>query len=83
MRRKRPTSPSVSVVIYYQPDSGEEAHYPPEGSLTAEERVVIIKGTFDAKVKYKVWLKVYEGGLAVSSQHIKPLEAAVGTGTVE
>ena len=80
-RRKRSTSPSVSVVIYYQPDGGEEAHYPPEGSVAAEEREVIINGKFDVKAKYKVWLKVYEGGLAVSSLQTKPLEAAVETGT--
>ena len=83
MRRKRSTSPSVSVVIYYQPDGGEEAHYPPEGSVTAEEQGVIITGKFDVKAKYKVWLKVYEGGLAVSSLQTKPLEAAVEIGTVD
>ena len=76
-RRKRSTSPSVSVVIYYQPDGGEEAHYPPEGSVAAEKREVVIDGKFDAKAKYKVWLKVYEGGLAVSSLHTKPFDAAV------
>ena len=82
-RTKRATSPNVSVVIYYQPDGGEEAHYPPEGSVAAEEREVIINGKFDAKAKYKVWLKVYEGGLTVSSQQTKPTEAAVETGTVD
>ena len=83
VRRKRSTSPSVSVVVYYQPDGGEEAHYPPEGSVAAEEREVIINGKFDVKAKYKVWLKVYEGGLAVSSLHTKPLDAAVEIGTVD
>ena len=82
MRRKRSTSPSVSVVIYYQPDGGEEVHYPPEGRVAAEEREVIINGRFDVKAKYKVWLKVYEGGLAVSSKQSKPLDAAVEIGTV-
>ena len=82
MRHKRSTSPSVSVVIYYQPDGGEEAHYPPEGSVAAEDREVVIKGKFDAKAKYKVWLKVYEGGLAFSFQQTKRLDAAVGIGTV-
>ena len=77
LRRKRSTSPAVSVVIYYQPDGGEEAQYPPEGSVAAEEQEVIIKGKFDVKAKYKVWLKVYEGGLAVSFQQTEPLEAAV------
>ena len=73
----------MSVVIYYQPDGGEEAHYPPEGSVAAEEREVIIKGKFDEKVTYKVWLKVYERGLAVSSLQTKPLDTAVEIGTVE
>ena len=83
-RRKRSTSPpSVSVVVYYQPDGGEEAHYPPEGSVAAEEREVIIKGKFDVKATYKVWLKVYEGGLAVSSLQTKAVGAAVETGTVD
>ena len=82
MRRKRSTSPSVSIVIYYQPDGGEEVHYPPEGRVPAEEREVIINGRFDVKAKYKVWLKVYEGGLAVSSLQTKPLDAAVEIGTV-
>ena len=72
----------MSVVIYYQPDDGEEAHYPPEGSVAAEEQGVIIKGKFDVKAKYKVWLKVYEGGLAVSSLQTKPLDAAVAIGMV-
>ena len=76
-RRKRSTSPSVSIVIYYQPDGGEEVHYPPEGHVAAEEREVIIKGRFDVKANYEVWLKVYEGGLAVSSKQTKPLDAAV------
>ena len=80
-RRKRSTSPSVSVVIYYQPDGGEEAHYPPEGSVAAEDREVIIKGKFDVKANYKVWLKVYEGGLTVSSLQTKRLDTAVGIGT--
>ena len=79
-RTKRSTSLSVSVVVYYQPDGGEEAHYPPEGSVAAEEREVIINGKFDVTVKYKVWLKVFEGGLAVSFQKTEPLEAAVETG---
>ena len=82
MRRKRSTSPSVSVVIYYQPDGGEDTRYPPEGRVAAEEREVIINGRFDVKAKYKVWLKVYEGGLAVSSKQTKPLDAAVEIGTV-
>ena len=76
-RRKRSTSPSVSVVVYYQPDGGEEAHYPPEGSVAAEERGVIIKGKFDVKAKYRVWLKVYEGRLSVSSLQTKTLDSAV------
>ena len=80
MRRKRSTSPSVSVVIYYQPDGGEEAHYPPEGSVAAEEREVVINGKFDVKPKYEVWLKVYEGGLAVSSLQTKPHGANVEKG---
>ena len=80
-RRKRSTSPSVSVVIYYQPVGGAEAHSPPEGSVAAEEREVIINGKFDVNAKYKVWLKVYEGGLAVSSLQTKPFDAAV-EGTV-
>ena len=82
MRRKRSTSPTVSVVIYYQPDVGEEAHYPPEGSVAAEERGVIINGKFNVKVVNKVWLKVFEGGLTVSFQQTKPLDAAAGIGTV-
>ncbi|KAK2174672.1 hypothetical protein NP493_781g00014 [Ridgeia piscesae] len=58
-------------------DGGEEAHYPPEGSVAAEEREVVINGNFDVKATYKVWLKVYEGGLTVSFQQTKPLDAAV------
>ncbi|KAI0222648.1 hypothetical protein LSAT2_026088 [Lamellibrachia satsuma] len=76
LRRKRSTS-NVSVVIYYQPDGGEEAHYPLDGSVAAEERQVTINGQFDDKVKYKVWLKVYEGLLDVSFQQTKPFGAAV------
>ncbi|KAI0235072.1 hypothetical protein LSAT2_014517 [Lamellibrachia satsuma] len=68
---------STTVVIYYQPDNGEEARYPLEGSVAAEERQVTINGQFDDKAKYKVWLKVYEGLLDVSSQQTKPFEAAV------
>ncbi|KAI0235074.1 hypothetical protein LSAT2_014519 [Lamellibrachia satsuma] len=76
-RHKRSTSTNVSVVIYYQPDGGEAAHYPLEGSVAAEERQVTINGQFDNKVKYKVWLKVFEGHLVVSSQQTKAFEAAV------
>ena len=83
LRRKRSTSPSVSVVIYYQLDGGEEAHSPPEGSVAAEEREVTISGKFDEKATYKVWLKVYEGGLAVSSLQTKAIGATVETGTVD
>ena len=83
LRRKRSTSPTVSVVVYYQSDGGEEAHYPPEGSVAAEEREVIINGKFDVKATYKVWLKVFEGGLTVSSLQTKPLGATVETGTVD
>ena len=82
IRHKRSTSPTVSVIIYYQPDGGKEAHYPPEGSVAAEKREVVIKGKFEVKAKYKVWLTVYEGGLTVSSLQTKPLDAAVETGTV-
>ena len=81
LRRKRSTS-NVSVVIYYQPDGGEEAHYPLDGSVAAEERQVTINGQFDDKVKYKVWLKVYEGLLDVSFQQTKPFGAAVKKGAV-
>ena len=77
LRRKRSTSTNVSVVIYYQPDGGEEAHYPLEGSVAAEERQVTINGQFDDKVKYKVWLKVFEGHLVVSPEHPKAFEATV------
>ena len=76
-RRKRSTSTNVSVVIYYQPDGGEEAHYPLQGSVAAEDRQVTINGQFDVEAKYKVWLKVYEGLLVVSSQQTEPFEAAV------
>ncbi|KAI0229365.1 hypothetical protein LSAT2_020221 [Lamellibrachia satsuma] len=76
-RRKRSTSTNVSVVIYYQPDGGEEAYYPLQGSVAAKERQVTINGQFNDKVKYKVWLKVYEGLLDVSFQQTKPFEAAV------
>ena len=82
MRLKRSTSPSVSVVVYYQPDGGEEAHYPPEGQVAAKDRQVVIKGKFDINAKYKVWLKIYEGSLAVSFQKTIPLEAVIETGTV-
>ena len=81
-QRKRSTSTNVSVVIYYQPDGGEEAHYPLEGSVAAVERHMTINGQFDDKVKYKVWLKVYEGLLDVLSQQTEPFEAAVGKGAV-
>ena len=81
-RRKRSTSTNASVVIYYQPDGGEEAHYPLEGSVAAEERQVTINGQFDDKAKYTVWLKVYEGLLDVSSRQTKPFEAAVEKGAV-
>ena len=81
-RRKRSTSTNVSVVICYQPDGGEEAHYPLQGSVAAEEPQVTINGQFDDKVKYKVWLKVYEGLLDVSFQQTKPFEAAVEKGAV-
>ena len=81
-RRKRSTSTNVSVVIYYQPDGGEEAHYPLEGSVAAVERQVAINEQFDDKVKYKVWLKVYEGLLDVSSRQTKPFEAAVEKGAL-
>ena len=74
LRRKRSTSTNVSVVIYYQPDGGEEAHYPLEGSVAAEERQVTINGQFDDKVKYKVWLKVFEGQLVVLSQQRNSFE---------
>ncbi|KAK2178126.1 hypothetical protein NP493_561g01055, partial [Ridgeia piscesae] len=79
-RTKRSTSPSVSVVIYYQRDGGEEARYPPEGSVAAEKREVVIKGMFDVKATYKVWLKIYEGGLTVSFQQTKPLDTGVEIG---
>ena len=82
MRLKRSTSPSVSVVVYYQPDGGEEAHYPPDGQVAAKDRQVVIKGKFDINAKYKVWLKIYEGSLAVSFQKTIPLEAVIETGTV-
>ena len=80
-RRKRSTSTNVSVVIYYQPDDEEGAHYPLEGSVAAEERQVTINGQFDDKVKYKVWLKVFEGQLVVSSQQTNSFETtALGVG---
>ena len=72
----------MSVVIYYQSDVGEEAHYPPEGSVAADERGVIINGKFNVKATYKVWLKVFERRLTVSFQQTKPLDSAVRIGTV-
>ena len=73
-QRKKSTSTNVSVVIYYQPDGGVEAHYPLEGSVAAEERQVTINGQFDDKVKYKVWFNVFEGQLVVSSQQTNSFE---------
>ena len=70
----------MSVVVYYQSDGGEEAHYPSEGSVPAKRRGVIINGKFYVKATYKVWLKVFEGGLTVSFQQAKPRNAAVGIG---
>ena len=78
-RRKRSKSTNELVVIYYQPDGGEAAHYPLEGSVIAEERHVTVNRQFDDKVKYKVWLNIYEGLLGVSSKQTKTFE----TTTVE
>ena len=62
------------MVIYNQPDGGEAAHYPLEGSVVAEERHVTVNRQFDDKVKYKVWLNIYEGLLGVSSKQTKTFE---------
>ena len=74
-RRRRSTSTEVSVIIYYQPDDGEVAHFPLKGNVAAEERQVIISGQFDVDANYKVWLKVYEGQHVVSSEKTKPFVA--------
>ena len=67
----------MSVVIFYQPDGGDESRYPPEGSLAANEQQATINGQFDLDVKYSVWLIVYEGQRVVSSQKTASVEAQV------
>ena len=79
-RSERSTDTNVSVVIFYQPNGGEESRYPPEGSLAAEVQEATINGQFDPDVKYSVWLKVYEGQLVVSSQQTTSVEAQVDKG---
>ncbi|KAI0236794.1 hypothetical protein LSAT2_012662 [Lamellibrachia satsuma] len=77
LRRRRSTSTNVSVVIHYQKHGGAENHYPPEGTLAAEEKQVTIGGHFDSEAKYKIWLTVYEGLLAISFLQTQPVEATI------
>ncbi|KAI0236795.1 hypothetical protein LSAT2_012663 [Lamellibrachia satsuma] len=77
LRRRRSTSTNVSVVIHYQKHGGADNRYPPEGTLAAEEKQVTIEGHFDSEAKYKVWLTVYEGLLAVSFLQTQPVEAII------
>ena len=80
LRRRRSTSTNVSVAIHYQKHAGAENHYPPEGTLAANEKQVTIKGHFDSGAMYKVWLTVYEGLLADSSLQTQPVEATIEKG---
>ena len=61
-RRKRAaTNNDVSVVVYYQKEAGVEVHYPIDGHIPVETGSVRIKGEFEPKSHYDVWLAIHEG----------------------
>ena len=74
-RRKRSTSPVLSVAILYRRDGEEDSRYPPDGAVDAKQRKAVISEQFDTEATYQVWIEVYEDQLTFPSKIGQRVEA--------